>query len=579
MTKRLYLIFGVIILLMSLITACSVEGEVEEEEVESERLNLSFNDERKDFLLSAGLAHTVVLTTDGNAIAVGNNDDDQLNVADWSDLVAVSAGRHITAGLRADGTVIVAGSGHPYSYRANNWTNIVEVEAGTEHIVGLRSDGTVIGIGTTSAIGRGGDMSHVRYWTGIIALSAGENFTVGLRYDGTVICTGSRALTGHGRLESRDDWLDIIAVSAGAYHTVGLRSDGTVAVAGPSDDGGYGFLEVSDWADIIAVSAGRTHTVGLRSDGTVVAVGNNRYGQSDVDDWSDIVAVSAGGFHTLGLRSDGIIVAVGNNYFGQLGFIQYEPPISIFDEPYEPQRDFQIIFDLDGVIDIVHDLEELTLSNHDLTNSSDFINPFNLYEFNEDMLQVTLLSGYDVNHMTYMGLGAVAVQMIPYTTITYALTPRSFFDILAPRDYHDAIRMALLYARNIMNIMIPNPDIDDSTIIIEPLRASSDERMAFVMMHAEGIILEYINYVQFIFAEEVPESEYILLLSISIEFSLYAPLLSIHGLIPHDVVKALFGNLDSGHTISVLFDELGPMHIGFCFRTAILEVFDFGEIE
>ena len=60
--------------------------------------------------VSAGCWHTVGLKSDGTVVAVGDNDDDQCDAADWRDIVAVSAGRYHTVGLKSDGTVVAEGS-------------------------------------------------------------------------------------------------------------------------------------------------------------------------------------------------------------------------------------------------------------------------------------------------------------------------------------------------------------------------------------------------------------------------------------------------------------------------------------
>ena len=221
--------------------------------------------------VSAGSGHTVGLKSDGTVVAVGRNDDDECNVSDWTDIVAISAGACHTVGLKSDGTVVTVGINHNGQCDVSDWTDIVAISAGNDHTVGLKSDGTVVAVG----------------------------------YDGDGQCDVS-------------GWSDIVAISAGG-HTVGLRSDGTVVAVGDNYDGfgDYcGQCDVSDWTDIVAISAAYNRTVGLKSDGTVAAVGYNKYGQCDVSGLSDIVAISAEG-HTVGLKSDGTVVAVGLNHDGE----------------------------------------------------------------------------------------------------------------------------------------------------------------------------------------------------------------------------------------------------------------------
>ncbi len=258
--------------------------------------------------ISAGYDYTVGLKKDGTAVAVGDNDDGQCNVDDWTDIVAVSAGSSIlghTVGLKSDGTVVAVGNNDKGQCDVDSWTDIVAVSAGDYHTVGLKSDGTVVAVGS-NWYGK----CNVDSWTDIVAVSAGEYHTVGLKSDGTVVAVGSNS-SGQCDVEG---WTDIVAISAGDDHTVGVKSDGRAVAVGSNSSGQ---CDVKGWTDIVAISAGNSHTVGVKSDGTAVAAGYNDDGQCNVGSWTDIVAVSAGGYHTAGLKSDGTAVAVGYNRRGQ----------------------------------------------------------------------------------------------------------------------------------------------------------------------------------------------------------------------------------------------------------------------
>ena len=207
--------------------------------------------------------HIVALKEDGTAVAIGNNEYGQCDVADWTDITAISAGENHTVGLKADGTVVAVGYNDDGRCNVSDWTDITAIRAGSYHTVGLKADGTVV--------------------------AAGNN------KDGQ--CDVS-------------DWTDIVAIKATYKHTVGLKADGTVVAVGFNE---YGQCDVSDWTDIIAIDAATFHTVGLKADGTVVAIGNNGDGQCNVSDWKDIVAVNAGGWDTVGLKADGTVVVVGGN--------------------------------------------------------------------------------------------------------------------------------------------------------------------------------------------------------------------------------------------------------------------------
>ena len=256
-------------------------------------------------MVSTGFWHTAGLKSDGTVVAVGENENGQCNVSDWTDIIAVSAGGWHTVGLKSDGTVVAVGENENGQCNVSGWTDIVAVGTGFWHTVGLKSDGTVVAVGKNED-----SQCDVSSWTDIIAISVGHSHTVGLKSDGTVVAVGKNE---DGQCDT-SGLTEIVAISAGSWHTVGLKSDGTVVAVGKNDNGQ---CNIGSWRDVVYVIAGGWHTVGLKSDGAVVAVGENFCGECDVDGWTDIVAVSARGECTVGLKSDGTAVAVGNNDSGQ----------------------------------------------------------------------------------------------------------------------------------------------------------------------------------------------------------------------------------------------------------------------
>ena len=247
--------------------------------------------------LSAGGYRTVAIRADGSVVAVGENEDGQCDVTEWSDIIDVAVGRFHTVGLKSDGNAVAIGSKGFGKCDVKDWTDIIDVDAGIWHTVGLKSDGTVVAVGENDD-----GECDVLNWTDITAVSAASDFTVGLRSDGTVVSTGKNNLGQ--RNVSR--WRDIMAICASDYITVGLKVDGTVVSTSDKYD-------VSNWRDIIAITVGDSHIVGLKADGTVVAEGNNWSEECDVSGWYNIIAISAGRKHTVGLKSDGTVVATGEN--------------------------------------------------------------------------------------------------------------------------------------------------------------------------------------------------------------------------------------------------------------------------
>ena len=261
--------------------------------------------------------HIVALKEDGTAVAIGNNEYGQCDVADWTNLVAIDAGFLYTVGLKADGTVLAAGYNDDGRCNVSDWTDITAIRAGSYHTVGLKTNGTVVAVGDNDL-----GQCDVADWTDITAISAREHHTVGLKADGTVVAVG------YNRFGQCDvsGWTDIVAISTGYNHTVGLKADGTVVAAGNNK---YGQCDVSDWTDIVAIKATYEHTVGLKADGTVVAVGFNEYGQCDVSDWTDIIAIDAATSHTVGLKADGTVVAIGNNGDGQCNVSDWKDIVAV----------------------------------------------------------------------------------------------------------------------------------------------------------------------------------------------------------------------------------------------------------
>ena len=259
----------------------------------------------RDTISVGGGGHTVAVKADGTVVAVGSDSGGECDVANWTDIVAISADDLHTVGLKADGTVVAVGHNNYGQCDVSSWTDIVSISAGGEFTVGLKADGTVVAVGREDFVG-----SNVSDWRDIIAISAGTAHIVGLKTDGSVVALGwnefSQCNTGN--------WTGIVAISAGNVHTVGLKADGTMMAVGSN---GYGQCDVFDWTDIIAVSAGTQYTVGLKADGTVVAVGDDAYSQCNVSGWRNVVAVSAGTYHTVGLKSDGTMLAVGDNNYGK----------------------------------------------------------------------------------------------------------------------------------------------------------------------------------------------------------------------------------------------------------------------
>ena len=60
-------------------------------------------------MIAAGGGHIVGFKSDGTVVAIGDNNDGQCNVGNWTDIIQVAAGSLHTVGVKSDGTVVATG--------------------------------------------------------------------------------------------------------------------------------------------------------------------------------------------------------------------------------------------------------------------------------------------------------------------------------------------------------------------------------------------------------------------------------------------------------------------------------------
>eukprot|EP00434_Breviolum_minutum_P024649 symbB.v1.2.021769.t1/scaffold1821.1/size219240/8 len=233
-------------------------------------------------MAQAGGWHTVLLRSDGQAIAYGCNRGDECSIPPLDEGISytqVAAGGSHTALLRSDGQAVACGE------NADGQCTIPPLDGGLSYI----------------------------------QVSAGEFHTVLLRSDGEAVACGFNQ-RGQCNIPSKEARISYIQVSAGGLHTVFLRSDGKAVGCGFYNDGQCSFPPLAEGLSYTQVSAGASHTVLLRSDGQAVACGSNSHGQCNIppkEAGISYIQVSAGNFHTLFLRSDGQVVACGSKSDGQ----------------------------------------------------------------------------------------------------------------------------------------------------------------------------------------------------------------------------------------------------------------------
>ena len=276
----------------------------------------------QDTMESAGLEHTVLLRSDGQAVACGCNSDGQCNIPPLDEGISysqVSAGTSHTVLLRSDGQAVACGQnsdGRCSIPPLDEGLSYSQVSAGGSHTVLLRSDGQAVACGDNFA-GQCG-IPSLDEGPSYSQVCAGQSHTVLLRSDGQAVACGDNSI-GQCNIPPLDEGLSYSQVSAGQMHTMLLRSDGQAVACGAHLVGQCSIPPLDEGLSYSQVSAGGWHTVFLRSDGEAVACGANLVGQCSIpplDEGLSYSQVSAGGWHTVFLRSDGEAVACGVNSDG-----------------------------------------------------------------------------------------------------------------------------------------------------------------------------------------------------------------------------------------------------------------------
>jgi alpha-tubulin suppressor-like RCC1 family protein len=335
----------------------------------------------------AGSTHSFALSNDGKVYAAGWNEYYQLGLGDTTDrnvftevtslsgknIIALSAGIYHSLALSSNGKVYATGDNEygqiGFGSDANKTSftevgslsgkTITAIFAGGYHSLAIDNDGKVYATGLNEYGQLGLDdktdrnvFTEVTSLNGktITALSAGDLHSLALANDGKVYATGENHIgqLGLGDTTERNTSTEvgslsnITAISAGYVHSLALANDGKVYATGDNEYGQLGlgsdanktsFTEVSTLSGITTISTGDNHFFALSNDGKVYATGLNYDGQLGLGDNTDkntstevsslsgknIAALSAGNLHSLALSNDGKIYAAGRNFYGQLG--------------------------------------------------------------------------------------------------------------------------------------------------------------------------------------------------------------------------------------------------------------------
>ncbi len=238
------------------------------------------------------------LKSDGTVIFTGGDEDDQLDVSGWTDIVDVANGGDFTVGLKSDGTVVLASNKDRDWYdEIRQWTNIVDLTYAsmTTNILGLKSDGTVV------VAGNNPNSSDVSDWTDIIAIEGDSDVIVGLKVDGTVVSTHN--------MDVLENWTDIAEIFVDGYATIGLKEDGTLVCTNSDIES-----EISQWTDVVHVAIYRDQVAAVNSNGEVYLRNYSDVHYHFLDKLMDIAAVYATTDQLYAQRKDGTFIDVKFDY-------------------------------------------------------------------------------------------------------------------------------------------------------------------------------------------------------------------------------------------------------------------------
>eukprot|EP00435_Cladocopium_sp_Y103_P039386 s257_g10.t1 len=234
---------------------------------------------------SAGYVHTMLLRSDGSAVACGDNLFGQCDIPplhEGMSYIQVCAGGSHTVLLRSDGNAVACGlnnCGQCNIPQLDEGVTYTQVSAGADHTVLLRSDGSAVACGL-NLYGRC-NIPRLDRGMAYTQVSAGGLHTVLLRSDGAAVAFGEN-LCGQCDVPCLDEGTTYIQVCAGNLHTVLLRNDGRAVAFGEDCDRQCNLPSLEERVKYIQVFAGNEHTVLLRSDGNAVACGRNDYGQCTI---------------------------------------------------------------------------------------------------------------------------------------------------------------------------------------------------------------------------------------------------------------------------------------------------------
>ncbi len=306
--------------------------------------------------VSAGGSHTMIVKKNGELWAVGRNREGQLGngTGNNNELTAVQVRTAPGGRPMTEVDQVSANNNHTIILKTNG-----ELWAVGDNTHGQLGDNTTDNRANpvqvlTAPLPAGGPM------TGVAQISSGSAHTVILKTTDTLWAVGanSSGQLGDGTADARKltpsqvmiaagtPMDNVKQISAGSQHTMILKNDNTLWAVGLNDNGQLGdgtndnapnLVQVMN--DVDYVSAGDFHTMIIKKDGSLWGFGLNTHGQlgdgtkNNANDpvevrtapapagrpMTEVAQVSAGPQHTMILKTNGTLWAVGSNGSGQLG--------------------------------------------------------------------------------------------------------------------------------------------------------------------------------------------------------------------------------------------------------------------
>ena len=283
--------------------------------------------------IACGIAHAVVLKSDGSLWSCGYNNDGELGLGDTTtvrtftqvttnidnDVIDIDCGDYHTVAIKKDGTVWVTGD-NQYSQlgisSVSHVTEFTQISDVNENVV---TNAIQVGCGhyTTMIVKKDGTLWGVGY-DGVGSLGMG---TADTKYRLTQVTNNINK--------------DVKKVFCGDQHTIILKTDNSVWSTGRNLNGQLGLGHTTDTTvftkaeeNVKEVACGKYFTFIIKNDGTVWSCGRTDYNQTGHDtqmtvfsknDIKDAKKVACGDYHTMIVKKDGTLWAIGDNYNGQLG--------------------------------------------------------------------------------------------------------------------------------------------------------------------------------------------------------------------------------------------------------------------